>query len=306
MTNSIFASYTQRENIITAAIIQVLKSLPINLVEQFLQMFTEETEKSFFLFKSQSKQPESTPDAEISTNFRLLFETKIKENSVKEDDQLHNHATRAAETKSTLVYLTPDLKRPQALEKYKFVKWKSFSDLYALIEEILRSPIEIVTDRDAFLLRNLQLLIDEQGLLPEAGMTVVVAASRAWPFYKENGVYICQPGRSFRHCEYMAFYADGEIKRSVAKILKHEDNANLFDDKLKDDLGLKFEPSPDFHQACQIFKLSKCKDSATFRLDQPIKNDLVSGTRKIAFTQGQRYTTLEALKNAKTTFDLKE
>ena len=54
--------------------------------------------------------------------------------------------------------------------------------------------------------------------------TVIVAARNAWPLYLEVGAYVCQAGRSFQSVEYLAFYADREIKAEVAEVRHRLDN----------------------------------------------------------------------------------
>lgn len=54
--------------------------------------------------------------------------------------------------------------------------------------------------------------------------TLVVPAALAWPLYLTDRVYLCPASRNFRPADYVAFYADREIKPSVAKVLHHRDN----------------------------------------------------------------------------------
>ena len=49
----IFSTYKQGENRVTSTIIEVLRNLPINVVDQFLQMFNENPNQNFFHFENQ-------------------------------------------------------------------------------------------------------------------------------------------------------------------------------------------------------------------------------------------------------------
>ena len=157
MVSSIFSTYSQGENRVTSSIIQVLQNLPVNVVERFLEMFTQDDEGSvahssqepFFRFKNQPKGERSVPDAEISAKFSVLIETKIKPNSVRKQ-QLEEHL-RLAQRGSSLVYLTPDYSCPNIL-KDKDVTWKNFQNVYDLIDELIREPTLIMSERDQFLL----------------------------------------------------------------------------------------------------------------------------------------------------------
>ncbi|WP_218775695.1 hypothetical protein [Rhodococcus sp. 1163] len=49
--------------------------------------------------------------------------------------------------------------------------------------------------------------------------TLVVPATSAWALYENSSIYICPPGRNFRPIDYIAFYADKEIKPAISKVL---------------------------------------------------------------------------------------
>ncbi|MDP1560525.1 MAG: hypothetical protein Q8M16_03925 [Pirellulaceae bacterium] len=50
-----------------------------------------------------------------------------------------------------------------------------------------------MSEREAFLLRALQTMLAEEGLLANPNDVVIVAAPNAWPEYNELHAYICQP-----------------------------------------------------------------------------------------------------------------
>lgn len=309
LSNNIFSTYSQGENRVTSTIIQVLKNLPINVVERFLSMFAETDAQNFFSFTNQVKGKKSVPDAEISSNFKLLFETKITSNAVNED-QLKAHLKLCQEKKDQLVYLTPDAEKPELL-KDENVVWKSFSDVYELINELLTDTDLILSERDQFLLRNLQLLFEDSKLLPVIENCVVVAARIAWPAYEKHGVYVCQAGRTFRKVDWLAFYCGGEIQPKVAKIhyskdVKFPDKNGDTDTNLSDQVKRWLKDNEHaYGQTLKVFKLSRPEDNETVDLEKTIPNDLKNESgRGYAFTQGQRYTSLDALKNAETTKDL--
>lgn len=311
MDQSIFSTYSQGENRVTASIIQVLKNLPINVVEHFLIMLTNDNFKQFFSFKNQVKGIKSILDAEISADFKLLFETKRYPNSIKLE-QLEDHLKFASKEKKTiLVYITPDHSMPRELEN-KNVVWKSFHDLDGLISELLAEPTLILSERDQFLLRNLQDFFSESELLPEVDEIVVVAASKAWPEYQKYGLYICQAERHFRQVQLMGFYSEGKVQKSIAKIDKCIDNFKLSAESLKDDTNLNdklkiwLEDNPSAKNTqIQVFDLSEVESTDTISLNKPIVNDLKNAKgRGYAFTQGQRYVLLSQLQSANTTSDL--
>lgn len=274
-------------------------------------MFAASDKQSFFNFENQPKGTNSIPDAEISANFCLLFETKTVPNGINVA-QLKNHLQWAKKKNAILVYLTPDQSKPEQLEG-KPVVWKSFQDLFDLISELLEDPTMILSERDQFLLRNLQDFFTESGVLPKIDEVVIVAASVAWLDYKKYGLYVCQPRRSFRDVGLIGFYAEGMIQKSIAKINRRVDGFECSDDNLKEDSPMNTKLKRWFAdndwadgKQIQVFDLSEIDGKETISLEKEIPNDLKNEkNRGYAFTQGQRYTLLSELKNATTTSDLR-
>ena len=101
--------------------------------------------------------------------------------------------------------------------------WSNFDTLSLVIDDILESAEYPPTETEALedLLRELILMLRQDGLIGASQPEVlVVAAGRlAWSMYEGLEVYRCQPDRSFhKTAEYLAFYADREIKPRIAKI----------------------------------------------------------------------------------------
>ena len=315
--HNIFSTYSQGENRVTSTIIQVLRNLPINVVEQFLGMFSELGTQSFILFKNQvgGGDSRSVPDAEISAKFRLLFEAKIFPNRV-DLTQLTEHMKEAEKDDAELIYLTPDISKPELLSE-NGVNWKSFHDVYALIDELLKSSDLILSERDQFLLRNLQEFISESGLLPVVDEVVIVAASTAWPVYQETGIYVCQAGRSFRKTHMIGFYANGQIQPKIARIILRETNFQFPNGK-ETAFAMEVEPRLRnkiimwlngnewaYGKTLQLFDLSEPDSEDTITLRNCIVNDLQNTTgRRYAYTQGQRYAPLSRLEKSEYTSDL--
>jgi len=313
MTQGIFSTYKQGENRVTSSLIQVLKHLPVNVVEAFLRFFSSnktEGAQNFIKFENQIKGVGSVPDAGIFANFNLLFETKIVQGSI-DHKQMTDHVKFARDNKATLVYLTPDLTIPKML-RCEDIVWKSFQNLDDFISEILADQAFILSERDQFLLKNLQILFVESGLLPKIDEVVIVAASTAWPVYKKHGVYVCQANRSFRDVKWIGFYAEGQIQPSIAHIKERCEEFEFSEGNLQDDAGLNTKLSgwlKDNEWAkglkLQVFDLTTSGSHETETLPNPIPNDLTNNSgRRFAYTQGQRYILLETLKIAKTTSNL--
>jgi hypothetical protein len=108
----------------------------------------------------------------------------------------------------------------------------------------------------------------------------------------------------------MAFYKDGQILSTVPRVAKVVDKVDLVKGKYEGQLAdvvatvldSKFRPEG---ASQKIFLLTRPDDPQTKRLERPIRNTLRSTNgRYVAFTQGQRYVSLDDLMKAASTADL--
>jgi hypothetical protein len=316
MSGSIFSTYSTGENRVTASILAVVQSLGLTRTERLLGALLQESEFTLVRFENQpAKGGQGVPDAVIAASCRLLIETKTARNSLKEE-QLRRHLKRleGQEAVQRLLVLSPDDNPPEAVARLndKRAVWASFGMLEQAIEELLKDPREVISEREAFLLRNLQLMLTEEELVGSANDVVVVPAAQAWPDYLRYSAYVCQPKRPFQHVDYMAFYASGAIQTKVARILEVNDAVPMEPDspavpaKLTALVKRLVEDSIREHGAVQkVFLLSPSGDERTVTLPKPILNNLTSSSgRNVAFTQNQRYVPLIRLRVAEHTSDL--
>ena len=323
MTTNLFSTYRQGENRVTHTFLAVLQRLSLPNMDRILQALLEDSAFSLVTFENQPSGPESTPDAKIATRSSVWIETKIKRETVSLN-QIEKHL-KNLDVDDHLLLLTPDDDAPDGLNSLdERVVWSNFERLSAVIDGVLASDDYPLTETETFLLRELISMLREDGLIDAVqDQVLVVAARQAWPMYRELSVYRCQPGRSFnRPAKYMAFYADGEIKPSVAKIkteltiesfdLSDREAVDGLDDGRKEAvIGLIEQVGPGrrwpdgFTGNCKVMFLSREDDASTVTLSKPIRNNLTNDNgRGYAFTQGQRYVALESLESAKTTSDL--
>lgn len=320
--NPLFSTYRAGENRVTSSLIAVFERIDPRLVEQILAAATGESTISLLSFANQvvaQHDGGTVPDASISANFRYLFEVKTTTNAVRKD-QLVGHLQQLTGTHADekLVVLTPDPAAPSALGDLADSRllWASFAALTEAIDLVLADPTELIGEQTRFLLRELQALFHADGLVDVTDV-VVVAARAAYPEYLQHSAYVCQPGRSFmKGLTHMGFYADSEIKPEIARIRYVEDNVVFTRDNAdrrstSEDAGLvqvgrlirkmlDLELRTD-GEAYQVFLLSSAADDETVQLPQPIKNTAVSASGKNwAWTLGQRYTRLSALRTGPT------
>jgi hypothetical protein len=191
--------------------------------------------------------------------------------------------------------------------------WASFAALDQVIDELLEDPREVTSEREAYLLRELQRMLVEEKLIGPATDVVVVPARHAWPEYNRFSAYVCQPKRGFQPVKRIAFYSSGQIHPLVPLILEMHESVLFEAGRHKGALGrlvdsMLGDPSLTRKQAGQRYKvmlLTAPDDSRTLRLKKPIANDLVSkGGWVSAFTQNQRYVPLQRLQAATRTSEL--
>lgn len=313
--SSIFSTYSTGENRVTASFLAVLRSLSLDRMQRLIGSLLEQSEFELIRFENQpSKGGSGVPDAIIQSSLRLLLETKTERDAIRLP-QIMRHLERlneATEAVAILLVLTPDDVRPAELAKLNDarVAWTSFSILDQAIDELLEDKYEVVSEREAFLLRALQTMLAEEGLLANPNDVVIVAARNAWPEYNELHAYICQPKRSFQQVTRVGFYSKGSIHPLVPKILATYDEVTLGKDRHDGELGvlvqrLLREGRRPEQGLFKILMLSAPDSPDTLRLERAIPNDKLSQSGKTtAFTMGQRYVASERLKQAKTTSDL--
>lgn len=314
---SIFSTYSTGENRVTATFLAVLRCLSLDRMTRLLGNLLEQSNFELIHFENQpSKGGTGVPDAIIQSSIRLLLETKTERNAVTLP-QIERHLERLNQTESSekfklLLVLTPDDVRPAILKQLNDDRfaWASFATLDQAIDVMLEDKYEVVSEREEFLLRELQNMLEEENLLANAYDVAVVAARRAWPMYNELNAYVCQSKRSFQQVTRLGFYSEGVIYPLVPKIVATFDEVVIRRDAYDGELGrlvnklLERNAWPE-DSVCKVLLLSAPDSPDTIALASPIINDKLSKSGKpTAFTMGQRYVSSEALKSAKTTSDL--
>ncbi len=316
MTNSaLFSTYRGGENRVTSSMIAVFQRLELSLLERLLGAVAQESALQLVAFVNQpAGVGASVPDARMSAQFDYWFETKTVPNALgqKQLSEHYKNLTPGAKHERLFI-VTPDPEKPTVLDSLddERVIWFSFRAMSDAIDQILNDATTFVGEQTRFLLRELQQLFIEDGLLDFADV-VVVAARFAWGEYNEHGVYICQPDRSFRPgLTHMGFYALGAIQPKIAKILDQRSKPATFDsDTVKKhraggmiDQRIADAIEASLHggirsagQPYRVFVLSYPNDDETVTLGALIANTTkATSGRTFAWTMGQRYTRLSSL-----------
>lgn len=227
----LFSTYSQGENRVTSSMLAVFERVGLSLTETILAWASGESTLETVLFANQYSTGEGTvPDARIAADFTYLFEVKTARNAIKDLEQLTGHLEHLNEeperraSKRFVFVLTPDPVRPQTVEDLadKGMVWFNFAALHDAITEVLDDALLAPSERDRFLLRELQALFEAEGLITHDDV-VVVAAGIAHGEYLESSAYICQPDRFFRPgLTHLGFYAGGVVQPQIARIHAQE------------------------------------------------------------------------------------
>jgi len=327
--NPLFSAYRQGENRVTSSMLAVFERIDLSLVETLLAAATGEAGSiQTVTFVNQPRgRGASVPDARIAASFAYWFEVKTARNALTEA-QLREHLLNVGSTRGDerLFVITPDPTKPgavEAKEDHRLI-WFNFKSLSDAIDEALADTKTLVPEQARFLLRELQALLVEDGLL-NVDDVVVVAARMAYPEYIKHAAYICQPNRSFREgLTHLGFYTDSAIQREVpmvegrefavpftrTEIDRRRQTRNSVDGRIATLIETLLESdSRQEGSEYQVFLLSDRNSPATVKLPAPIMNDQRDvNDQPVAWTMGQRYVALEQLKrpSVKFTSDLQQ
>jgi hypothetical protein len=308
----LFSSYSQGENRVTGSILAVFERLDFSTLERILRAATEESSLQLVRFDLvRPEGPGTVPDGRIAASFKYLFEVKTDYDSLRRaqlDGHLQ-HLNGGPYADKRLFVLTPDPEEPALITQLEDerVRWFNFNDLSRSIDSAL--TVEGVPDDERVLLRELQALFAQEGLLGRED-TVVVAARNAYGFYLQHSAYVCQAGRAFRPgLTRLGFYRKRKIEREFPLILTRRDDVTFSSAE-----AARLRMTGDAHDAViasliestvgggshiegnpyQVFLLSAPDDDQhTLRLPVPIEH--AGGA---AWTMGQRYVYSERVKTS--------
>lgn len=309
--NPLFSTYRQGENRVTSSILAVFERIDLSLLETILAAAAGEASLQMVSFTNQPPGRRSVPDARISVRFAYWFEVKTARNTL-DTRQLAEHlAVLDDGGDERLFVVTPDAEQPDAIAALSDARvvWFNFQSLYDA-DAALSDPQGTASEQARFLLRELQALLVEDGLV-DTDDVVVVAARFAYPEYLKRSVYVCQAERAFRGgLTHMGFYANSAIQPHVPRIRHREDLVTFTHEEAATrqagsdidclvgeviDMLLDDGPREEGKQY-QMFLLSAPEDPDTIRLAQPILNDTTAESgRPWAWTMGQRYVSLAGL-----------
>lgn len=301
---SIFGNYSQNENRVTSALLQILKIGGTQFIGEVISQIDEiEFPLNQINIKTQKRENNNVYDGLLECNFsfRVIIESKIKESAIN-IKQLKGLLDNADKNNDYIIYITTDSKKPKELEKIEHqnkdkIFWCNWKNIISILQE--KNP---KTEPINFLIKEFEKYLEELNLLENINpqdRVQIVAGRVGEPIAKKYSFYACQNNRPFKESKYLAFYNNGGIY-SLFEIV--EPPKNDYDlkqnDELKDYLD-KYEPHYERGDKRQFYKLKFLKE---LNIKHSGKN---RNGNKSAYTMGVfRYTSIDKINSAKDTNEL--
>ena len=299
-SHSIFGNYSQTENKVTAALLQILKAGGTEFIAKVISEIDEiDFPSSEIKIVTQERENHNVYDGllECDFSFRVLVECKIKLESVN-ITQLAGLIDNAQGTTDYILYITPDNKKPNELCDNSKIYWSNWSRINEILKET--NP---KTEPINFLINEFEKFLEFLELLEISEQRVQIAAG-SWgePIALEYGFYACQNNRTRKESKYLAFYNQGGIHTLFEIIGEPQNDYDL--SKSEDEIIKKYleiaDPNYIHGSFRQFYQLKLISDELNIKHLGKNKNGKGS-----AYTMGVfRYTTIEKIEKAKTTDDL--
>lgn len=289
---SIFGEYGVGENQVTAALLQLLH---LGGTELIGYLFEDVDLDLGVHVNTQVVKKDCHPDGEIFSNFHIYIESKITTLRQKGHDemQLKNLVATANSEGASILYITNDKKLPKELESYSEISWMSWSDV---INRLQTFTPKFNKELMAFMIEQFVLLVNNKvygsrTIDPDKGRRVIIVPGRLGEsIAAQYCVYACQPDRTFKPADYLAFYWNKRI-RNVYKIVEGPTQVESI-------VGISKQVSHD-NEPHTLFRLEPYKDENGAEVELNVRHEEPS-----AFTQRQRYVTIESLLSASNTQEL--
>jgi hypothetical protein len=303
---SIFGEYKQKENRVTAALLQIVKAGGEPLLRYVLDRIQLPLPDSGIRIISQPANPfgDSQPDGLVQSafSFNLFIESKLNRSLPQRQSSEHQKAVRKED--DHLLYITPHTSRPELPAGTEWTSWR------VLLEALEQYTLDTTIDNYEFvsyLVMEFRKLVDHLDLISinwdgfeSSDQVLILAGSWAEGIALRYGLYLCQNRRSFRPSKYLAFLNNARISHLFRIVEKPEDDVDITKDSFFDYYRNNEEPNLKAGDPRKVFKLEKCDDVLEVLNDKIDKNG-----NPCPFTYGQpRYTTLDKILKAKKTSEL--
>ncbi|MGV0752386.1 hypothetical protein [Empedobacter brevis] len=299
-SHSIFGNYSQTENKVTSAFLQILKIGGTEFIGKVISQLDDiEFPSSEINIVTQEKENKNIYDGLLECNFafRVLVESKIQSEKINKT-QLDGLLANATNPNDYIIYITTDNKKPEILKNYEKIYWSNWKNILEILQELnpKTEPINfLIYEFEKYLdfLNLLEVVNDEQRVQ-------IAAGSYGEPIALKYNFYACQNHRTSRDSKYLAFYNNRGI-HSLFEIVEGPINDYILSSNIELNEYLKiYEPNYSEKDKRQYYKLKLISDSLNIKHNGKNKKG-----KRTAYTMGVfRYTTIEKINSAKTTDDL--
>ncbi len=299
-SHSIFGNYSQTENRVTAALLQILKIGGTEFIGKVISEIDDiEFPSSEINIITQEKESKNVYDGLLECNFkfRVLVESKIKSEKIN-IKQLEGLIKNAVNPNDYILYITTDNQKPDVLKDIEKIYWTNWKRINIILQELnpKTEPINfLISEFEKYLdfLNLLEVVNDEERVQ-------IVAGSFGEPIALKYNFYACQNHRTFRNSKFLAFYNNRKINSLFEIIEGPIDNYILSKNEELLDYLQKYEPEYSEKDKRQFYKLKLVSNSLNIAHNGKNKKG-----KKTAFTMGVfRYTTIDKLEKAKNTDEL--
>jgi len=301
--HSIFGNYSQIENRVTAALLQILKIGGTDFIGKIMNQIDEiDFPSSEINIVTQEREYHNVYDGLLECNFafRVLVESKIESEKINKK-QLDGIIKNAVNPTDYILFITADNSKPLILkESEHLIYWANWKRINEMLKEINtnQEPLNFLINEFEKYLEFLKLL---NVVSPEQRVQIA-AGSYGEPIALKYGFYACQNYRTIKESKYLAFYNNRGIHslfEIIGEPINNCDLSQLDDINVKEYL-LAYEPNYSSRDKRQFYNLKIVNDKLSIKHAGKNKNG-----KKTAFTMGVfRYTTIEKLLIAKATEDL--
>ena len=139
--HSVFGSYSKTEDKVTAALLQILKAGGAEFISSFIGKIDDiEFPSNEINIVTQTKENHNVYDGllECDFSFRVLIESKIKNESVNEVQLKGLIENAKSAPNSYIIYITTDNKKPEKLEGIEQLFWLNWAEVMEILKEILK------------------------------------------------------------------------------------------------------------------------------------------------------------------------
>lgn len=299
--HSVFGNYSQTENRVTAALLQILKIGGTDFIGKLMNQIDDiDFPSSEINIVTQEREKNNIYDGMLDCNFafRVLVESKTEFGKVNQK-QLDGLIKNAVNPTDYILFITPDNAKPTLLEnKERTIYWTNWKKINEILKEINTSqePLNfLITEFEKYLefLNLLNVISPDQRVQ-------IAAGSFGEPIALKYGFYACQNYRTTRESKYLAFYNNRGIHSLFEIVEGPIDNCDLSQRADIENYLSEHEPNYSSRDKRQFYKLKLISDKLGIE-----HSGMNTNGKRTAFTMGVfRYTTIDKLNNAKTTEDL--